>query len=162
MGGAAGDRLWGEMEMKRYALAMAASLALAGCSMSQDLSSGGTAVDEFHRQFNGGHFAAIDAAAGSEIKATAGGFAPILEHIHARLGNVKSSTRTGFNDRIDNGDHRLDLIYDTKFERGDGVEEFVFSIDNGKAVLAGYHVKSDALKGNYQAASPSSVPMRTE
>jgi hypothetical protein len=79
----------------------------------------------------------------------AGGFAAILDQIHRRLGNVKSSTRMGFNDSVDNGDHRLELTYDTKFERGEGAEEFVFRIIDGKPLLAGYHVKSDALKGNY-------------
>lgn len=137
--------------MKRYALGVLAALALAGCSMGQDLTSGGAAVDAFHKQMDAGQFAAIDAAAGAEIKASPGGLAPILEQIHARLGNVKSTTRTGFNDRIDNGDHRLELMYDTKFERGDGAEEFVFRMIDGKPVLIGYHVKSDALKGNYPA-----------
>ena len=133
----------------RYISAIAAVLVLGGCSMGQDLSSGGAAVDAFHRQLDAGQFAAIESASGPEIKATAGSFASILEQIHARLGNVKSSTRTGFNDRLDNGDHRLELMYDTKFERGDGGEEFVFRMVGGKPVLIGYHVKSDALKGNY-------------
>jgi hypothetical protein len=128
---------------------MTAALALGGCSVGQDLSSGGTAVEDFHRQLNAGQFAAIESAADTEIKAVPGGFAPVLDHIHARLGKVMSSTRTGFNDRVDNGDHRLDLVYGTKFEKGDGVEEFVFRIVDGKPVLAGYHVKSDALKSNY-------------
>ncbi|MBN8815193.1 MAG: hypothetical protein J0J06_07075 [Sphingomonas sp.] len=135
--------------MKRYAFAAVAALALGGCSMGEDLSSGGTAVDVFHRQYDGAQFAAIDAAAGAEIKATPGGLAPILERIHARLGNVKSSNRTGFNDRVDNGDHRLELTYDTTFEKGAGDEEFVFRMTDGKPVLIGYHVKSDALKGGY-------------
>ncbi|QDZ07127.1 hypothetical protein FPZ24_06215 [Sphingomonas panacisoli] len=135
--------------MKRYALSMLAAAALGGCSMGQDLSSGGAAVDAFHSQMNAGQFAAIAAGAGPEIQATAGGFAPILEQIHARLGNVKSTSRTGFNDRVDNGEHRLELTYDTKFDRGDGAEEFVFRMAKGKPLLIGYHVKSDALKGNY-------------
>jgi len=133
----------------RDAFAMIMALALAGCSMGQDLSSGGTAVDDFHRKLDSGQSAAIESAAGPEIKAMAGGFAAVLDQIHRRLGNVKSSTRTGFNDRVDNGDHRLELTYDTKFERGEGDEEFVFRIIDGKPVLAGYHIKSDALKGNY-------------
>ncbi len=137
--------------MKRYALSMVAALALAGCSMGQDLSTGGAAVDAFHNQLDAGQFDAITAAAGPEIQAVPGGFAPVLGQIHARLGKVKSSTRTGFNDSVDNGDHRLELTYDTKFERGDGKEEFVFRMINGKSVLAGYHVKSDALNGNYSA-----------
>jgi hypothetical protein len=128
---------------------MIAALALGGCSMGQDLSSGGTAVEDFHRKLDGGQSAAIEAGADSEIKAMAGGFAAILDQIHRRLGNVKSSTRTGFNDRVDNGDHRLELTYDTKFERGEGAEEFVFRMIDGKPLLAGYHVKSDALKGKY-------------
>lgn len=135
--------------MKRYVLSMIAALALAGCSMGQDIASGGAAVDAFHKQYDAAQFAAIDAGAGAEIKAAPGGLAPILEQIHARLGNVKSTTRTGFNDAVNNGDHRLELHYSTKFEKGDGDEEFVFRLIDGKPVLIGYHIKSDALKGNY-------------
>lgn len=135
--------------MKRYALSMLAAVALAGCSMGQDLASGGAAVDAFHRQMDAGQFAAIDAAAGAEIKASPGGLAPILEQVHARLGKVKSTARTGFNDAVNNGDHRLELSYKTVFERGEGDEEFIFRMIEGKPVLIGYHVKSDALKGDY-------------
>lgn len=135
--------------MTRHALVIAAALALGGCSMGQGLATGGKAVDDFHRQLDAGQSAAIEAATGPEIKAMAGGFAVVLDQVHRRLGKVKSSTRTGFNDSIDNGDHRLELTYDTKFERGDGDEEFVFRMIDGKPVLAGYHVNSDALKGNY-------------
>lgn len=135
--------------MTRHTLVIAAALALGGCSMGQDLTAGGKAVDDFHRQLDAGETAAIEAAAGPEIKAMAGGFAAVLDQVHRRLGKVNSSTRTGFNDSIDNGDHRLELTYDTKFERGDGDEEFVFRMIDGQPVLAGYHVKSDALKGNY-------------
>src|SRR3982750_1048665 len=85
----------GETNMKRYALTMVAALALSGCSMGKDLSSGGTAVDDFHRKLDAGQFAAVEAAAGPEIKAMNGGFAAVLEQIHARLGKVTSTTRTG-------------------------------------------------------------------
>lgn len=135
--------------MKRYTGAVAVVLLLTGCSMGKDLSSGGAAVDDFHRQLDSGQTAAIEAAAGAEIKAMGSGLAQLLDQIHARLGNVKSASRTGFNDSIDNGDHRLQLTYATKFERGEGDEEFVFRMNGGKPVLIGYHVKSDALKGSY-------------
>ncbi|MDB5678704.1 hypothetical protein [Sphingomonas bacterium] len=132
--------------MKR--IFMLAALALGGCSMGQDLTSGGAAVDDFHRRMDAGQFAEIDAAAGPEIKATPGGFAPILSAVHAKLGNVKSSSRSGFNDRYDNGDHRLELVYDTKFDKGDGVEQFIYRLVDGKTVLIGYHVNSNALMTN--------------
>lgn len=134
--------------MKRLAIGVIAALALAGCSMGQDISAGGAAVDRFHSQLNAGQFEAIDAAAGPEIKAAPGGFAPILAQAHAKLGNVKSSNRTGFNDRYDNGDHRLEMVYDTKFDKGDGTEQFVYRFVSGKAVLIGYHVNSNALLAN--------------
>ena len=132
--------------MKR--IFMLTVLALGGCSMGQDLTSGGAAVDDFHRRMDAGQFAAIDDAAGPEIKATPGGFAPILAIVHTKLGNAKSSSRTGFNDRYDNGDHRLELVYDTKFDKGDGVEQFIYRLVGGKAVLVGYHVNSNALMTN--------------
>lgn len=134
--------------MKRLMTMAVTALALGGCSMGQDITAGSAAVDQFHKQMDAGRFEAIDAAAGPEIKATPGGFAPILAMAHAKLGNVKSTTRTGFNDRYDNGDHRLEMVYDTKFDKGDGTEQFVYRFVGGKAVLIGYHVNSAALLAN--------------
>jgi hypothetical protein len=37
------------------------------------------------------------------------------------------------------------LNREAQFERGPGSEEFVFRIEKGNAVLAGYHVNSNAL-----------------
>ena len=63
--------------MKRYALAMIAALALGGCSMGQDLSSGGAAVDDFPSSSSTpASSRRSNPPAGPEIKATAGGFAP--------------------------------------------------------------------------------------
>jgi len=118
---------------------------LGGCSMGADLDAGKAAVGEFHQRYDKGYFAAIDAAAGDEIKAAPGGLTPVLTTVQARLGKVKTSNQTGFNDRVDNGDHRLELSYDTSFEKAPGTEQFVFLLSSGKPVLIGYHVNSAAL-----------------
>jgi hypothetical protein len=42
--------------------------------------------------------------------------------------------------------HRLVIRYETKFERGDGLETFTLLERDGRWLLAGYFVNSDALK----------------
>lgn len=124
---------------------MAALVLLGGCSMSADINAGKAAVDQFHQLYGAGDFAAIDAAAGPEIQAAPGGLTPVLTAVRDKLGNVKSASQTGFNDRVDNGDHRLELSYDTKFDKGSGTEQFVFRMADGKPIPIGYHVNSAAL-----------------
>jgi hypothetical protein len=42
----------------------------------------------------------------------------------------------------------VSLGYKTAFEHGDGAEQFVFRVSDGRAVLAGYRVDSMALVTN--------------
>ena len=106
---------------------------------------GGQAVAAFHKQLDAGQFAAIEAAGGPEINQPPGQLAKLLEAVHRKLGNTKSSQQVGFNDQVNTGGHFLSLDYTTTFEKGVASENFYFRITDGKAVLAGYHVASDAL-----------------
>jgi hypothetical protein len=124
---------------------MIAALALNGCSMGADMKVGGDAVATFHKQLDAGQFAAIEAAGGAEINRPAGQLVKLLEAVHRKLGNIKSSERVGFNDQVNTGGHFLSLSYSTTFEKGVASENFYYSIVGGKAVLAGYHIASDAL-----------------
>ena len=131
--------------MKRFGIAIAASLALGGCSMGADMKAGGDAVAAFHKQLDAGQFAAIEAASGPEMKSSPGQFLKLLDAVHRKLGASGASQQVGFNDAVNTGGHFLTLNYRTTFAKGAAAETFVYRIDGGKAVLAGYNINSDAL-----------------
>ncbi|HEX7849705.1 MAG TPA: hypothetical protein VF485_08240 [Sphingomonas sp.] len=129
----------------RFAMLLAASVALAGCSMGQDMSATDSAVADFHAKLNNSQFAAIAAAAGPEIKNGGTDFPAVIGRIHAKLGTFRSTSRQGFNDNINNGDHTFTTSYASVYSSGPATENFVFRLNGGKPMLIGYHVESAAL-----------------
>lgn len=129
----------------RYVLVLAAALAVTGCSMGQDMATTDAAVADFHAKMNNGQFAAIAAAAGPEIKNGGTEFGDFVGKIHAKLGAFKSTTRQGFNDNVNNGDHTFTASYASVYATGPAAENFVFRLNGAKPVLIGYHVESAAL-----------------
>ena len=129
----------------RFVPAMVMAAALGGCSMGADMKIGGQAVAAFHKQLDAGQFAAIEAAGGPEINQPSGQLVKLLEVVHRKLGNTRTSEQVGFNDQVNTGGHFLSVAYKTTFEKGVASENFYFRIVDGKAVLAGYHIASDAL-----------------
>jgi Protein of unknown function (DUF4019) len=76
--------------------------------------------------------------------------AAIFETLRAKLGRIKERARQTVHDEQRTGGdgtvHRLTLRYATKFERGEGMETFTLLERDGRWLLAGYAVNSDALK----------------
>jgi hypothetical protein len=129
----------------RYMMLLAAALAVTGCSMGQDLTTSDKAVADFHAKLNAGKFKAITDAAGPEMKSGNTDFAALVEAIHTKLGTFKSTSRQGFNDNYNNGDHLLTATYASVYSSGPATENFVYRLNSGKPVLIGYHVESAAL-----------------
>ena len=73
-----------------------------------------------------------------------------FELLRTKLGKVKERARQTVHDEQKAGGesplHRLVIRYETKFEHGDGMETFTLLERNGRWLLAGYLVNSDALK----------------
>lgn len=129
----------------RFAIVLAAAAALAGCSMGQDMSATDSAVADFYAKLNNGQFAAITAAAGPEIKNGSADFTQLVEGVHKKLGIFRSTSRQGFNDNINNGDHTFTASYASVYSSGPATENFIYRLNSGKPVLIGYHVESAAL-----------------
>jgi len=75
----------------------------------------------------------------------------IFETLRTKLGPVKERTRQTVHEEQktagETAGHRLVIRYETKFERGAGMETFTLvERDGGRWLLAGYLVNSDALK----------------
>ena len=128
----------------RYVMVLAAALAATGCSMGQDMTTTDAAVADFHAKMNGGQFKAITDASGPEIKNGGGDFTGLVEKLHAKLGAFKSTSRTGFSDNVNNGDHTFTASYASIYSSGPATENFVYRLHGGKPVLIGYHVESAA------------------
>jgi hypothetical protein len=75
----------------------------------------------------------------------------IFETLRLKLGKTKERARQTVYDEQRTGgagaeDHRLVIRYETRFERGAGMETFTLVERNGRWLLAGYMVNSDTLK----------------
>ena len=74
----------------------------------------------------------------------------IFELLRLKLGKMKERARQTVHDeqKTVGADalHSLVIRYDTKFERADGMETFTLIERDGRWLLAGYLVNSDALK----------------
>jgi hypothetical protein len=134
--------------MTRIAMpALAGVLLLGGCSMKEDMAAGDKAVAAFHQALDAGRFQQIWAQSAADMKATTAQdrLVALLDTAHRNLGRFKSGSQIGFNDNVSTGGHMLTVNYQAQYERGPATEQFVFRIDGGRALLAGYRVNSDAL-----------------
>jgi hypothetical protein len=119
--------------------------ALAGCSMGTDVKRANDSIAQFHRLFNAGDYAAIQASAGPELKDDPR-MGSIYDLMNRKLGKFVSSQQTGFNDSINTAGHILTVGQVTKFANGTGDETFTFRLgSDGKPALVGYNVNSPLL-----------------
>jgi hypothetical protein len=76
--------------------------------------------------------------------------ARLLGRVRERLGRVESRTlHTGREQQsaaAPLSGHSLELVYRTRFERGEAMERFTLLEREGRWLLAGYSVSSDVLK----------------
>ena len=69
----------------------------------------------------------------------------LFEAVRRKLGTVKNSTQTRWHVNATSGGTMVTLAYDVEFSEGKGTEEFVFRINDNKALLFNYHVNSPLL-----------------
>lgn len=133
--------------MHRIAMAALAAGLLGGCSMKEDMAAGDKAIAAFHQALDAGQFQQIWAQSAPDMKAASpqDRLTALLDAVHRGLGRFKSGSQIGFNDNVSTGGHILTIAYQAQYEQGPATEQFVFRIDGGRALLAGYHVNSDAL-----------------
>lgn len=72
----------------------------------------------------------------------------LLTAVNGKLGAVKSTESNGWNMNFTPSGSFITLPLKTQFERGTGVEIFVYRIADGRALLAGYTINSNALITN--------------
>jgi hypothetical protein len=134
--------------MRKIGIGVAIGLALlSACSAGTDVPMAAGAADSFHKQLNAGDYQAIYDASDRLMKNSMlpKPFVEMLTVVHKKLGDFKSAEQPGWNDQVTTNGHFVTLIYHATYVRGSAEENFVFRIDGQRAVLAGYHVNSQAL-----------------
>jgi hypothetical protein len=132
------------MRMVIWAAGMAL---LSGCSMSSDAKLAQEAVPRFHQMLDAGQFDAIYDESGDQFKrvTTRKDFDDLLQAVHRKLGNTKSSSGRGWRVNYNTSGKFATLSYGTVYDEGEATEQFVYQLQGEKAVLVGYYVNSNTL-----------------
>ena len=72
--------------------------------------------------------------------------AKLLTRVHDKLGNVTDATRTGFNVNYNLGGSTITMTSATKFQQGEGQEQFVWLKSGDGVRLLNYNIRSAALE----------------
>lgn len=120
---------------------------LAGCSVSADTAAAEAGVPTFHQLLDAGQFVEIYEQSSDDLKksTTQQDFVALLEAVHRKLGNTKSSDKQGWNINYHTSGTFVTLTYKTVYAEGDAAEQFVFRMQGKAAMLVGYHINSTAL-----------------
>jgi len=133
--------------MRSRLVALLAMLSLGSCSPGADTKAAEEGVTGFHQTMDAGQYAAIYDASASDMKSSISrdDFISLLTGLHNKLGAFKGGKTTGWHDNATTGGHYVALVREAQFEKGPGTENFVFRMERGRPVLAGYHVSSNVL-----------------
>lgn len=135
----------------RYLMAIAAAAMLGGCSVKESIQQADAEVVRFHQALDAGRSQAIWDATGPDMRkaTTQKQFVALLDAVHRKLGNVKSSKQVGWNRNASTNGSFTTTTNETVFERGRGTEQFVFrKSEADKLALVGYHIQSNEMMVN--------------
>lgn len=115
--------------------------------MSADTALAEAAVPDFHQALDSGQFDQLYEDGADELKQAVQrqDFVALLDAVHRKLGDVSSSTKSGWNVNYHTSGTFVTLTYDTAFSQGKATEQFVFKLSDSKALLVGYHINSNDL-----------------
>jgi hypothetical protein len=125
-------------------------LGLAGCSAGADVSLAEAEVPKFHQMLDSGQSSQIYSTSSEDLKgvATQSDFRALLDAVHRKLGPTRSSEKRSWNINFHTSGEFVTLVYETQYAQGNATEQFVYRIQANQALLAGYHVNSNALITN--------------
>ena len=118
-----------------------------GCSAPVDIGAASGAGKKFHDQFNQQNYDKMYQEADPKFRSAVqpDAWSKLMTRVHDKLGKVTDATRTGFNVNYNVGGSTVTITYATKFQLGEGQEEFVWLKSNDELRLLHYNVRSSAL-----------------
>lgn len=131
-------------------MAVAILALLPGCGkIRKDIGAARSGVEDFHRLYNAGDYAAIYKAAGPDLKAraTESYFVKLLADMRATLGDEQETLRPDLQYRYDNGTVWVSFTQKTTFETGVAQEYFTFQVIGGRAFLQKYDFVATGRSG---------------
>jgi Protein of unknown function (DUF4019) len=131
------------------ALICTAPLAVCACgSMAKDTALAKQGVAAFHSQLDAGQYAAMYQAADPQLHSitSEADFVKLLDAVHRKLGNVRQANLQNWQAGWYVGQGAtVTLTYNTSFSAGSGTEQFIWHVNNNRALLYGYHINSADL-----------------
>jgi Protein of unknown function (DUF4019) len=133
--------------VRAFVLSMMAACLLMSCSWRADTHLAEEGVEKFHQQLDAAEYAKVYDAGSKELRDSMArtDFIALLSAVHRKLGQIKSAERQGMAFNAGTSGTHVTLTYHTVFERGGGMEQFIFRMEDDRAVLAGYKIDSNAL-----------------
>lgn len=119
----------------------------AACGAPVDIGAASGAGKKFHEEYNQQKYAEMYAEADPKFRAAVKpeDWTKLLTRVHDKLGNETDGTRIGFNVNYNVGGSTVTMTYSTKFQLGEGTEEFVWLKSGDGVRLLRYNVRSQAL-----------------
>jgi len=117
-------------------------LGLEGCGMSSAKPKAEAAIGVFHQQLDAIWTSADEALRNSTSRDS---FDKFMAAVHRKLGRVVKTENTTWSIGNYNLRTQVTLVQNTQFERGSGVETFLYFVRGEKVVLAGYNINSTEL-----------------
>jgi|SRR5215472_8527143 len=127
-----------------------AALLLVSCSSSEDLTIVRSGIAHFRELMTAEQFGQIYAEAANDLKnsATEKQLTDFLAAVNRKLGSAKDSKDNGWAINFRTSGTVVTLTLKTEFERGSGIETFVYRVAGKDAQLMGYHLNSNDLITN--------------
>lgn len=135
------------MKLLTNALLLSLFIFLSACSMSKNMSLAEKEVPNFHAQLDAGQFKELYESAAEELKTTITkqDFIALLSAVNRKLGRVIKSEKTTWSVNYNTSGSFVSMTYNTTFTKGTGMEQFIFRLHDGRALLVSYHINSNAL-----------------
>ncbi|KPH60486.1 MAG: DUF4019 domain-containing protein [Novosphingobium sp.] len=135
----------------RYLMPFAAAAMLGGCGVKESFKDAEIEVGKFHQALDAGQWQQIWTKADPQLRETTQRpqFEKFLDAVHRKLGKVREAKQVGWNANATTGGSFVTLTYQTTFEHGSGVEQFVYRKgDGGGMTLVGYNIDSQDMMLN--------------
>ena len=120
---------------------------LSSCNPFESKSLAEAGVTEFHTRYNAGDFATIYREAHADLKKvqTEDDFMTFLNQAKLTLGDMDSTSQLTWTANSYNLVTSVVMVQESQFQNGEGQEHFTFVIEDGKPILLGYRIDSQAF-----------------